>query len=191
MGQVRDVGQAAGVVKGFADHDELLSVAVAVSAARASGHQQAPDVPVSSGLGTLGQDAQGLAQAWHAAFEASRDELVFCSRCRAACLDATEREIVAAMVAERLGMIGQRIQTPRDLLEALGLRGGEVLHVMRAISPKGRLCQQGLMYHQDMQEDLLDRLIVVDPVLVEYMLEQGNARVGLGANSEEDLNTRS
>ena len=128
---------------------------------------------------------------WHESFDMTGDEVVICERCRKHGLSRTEREILIALVLDRLALLETGLRTCGDVLGVLGLSGPQVIQSLRSLSEHGRLCKAGLISCDDPDEDLRERQIVVDPTLVEAVLyDKADREPGWPVTTEEELYNR-
>lgn len=128
---------------------------------------------------------------WHESFDMTGDGVVICEQCRKHGLSRTEREILIALVLDRLALLETGVRTCGDVLGVLGLSGPQVIQSLRSLSEHGRLHKAGLISYDDPDEDLRERRIVVDPTLVETVLYDQAARErGWPVKTEEELYDR-
>jgi AAA+ superfamily predicted ATPase len=167
----------AGDVRPFESHDDLL-----VSAAelfRARGATDAKDALVDEA------QAAAATELWHARFEATGDELVVCARCAA--LSKVEREVVVAMLLGRLMLVDSAADRAADILKVMGAGQTGTLPALRALSEEGRLYAERIISYDDVDDELADRRIALDPVLVEFVLHERGAAKGWDVQDEGQL----
>ncbi|MCK4374845.1 MAG: hypothetical protein KAX19_05925, partial [Candidatus Brocadiae bacterium] len=132
--------------------------------------------------------AAALTAAWHRRFDLTGDELVLCARCQAAGLSEREREVAVVLVMGRLQLLESFQQTCRGILDALSAQPREVLPVLKCLKEGAPLQASGLISYDDPDEELTERQIVVDPTIVEYVLNDGTAESdGMAVETERDL----
>jgi len=128
---------------------------------------------------------------WHESFDMTGDGVVICEQCRKHGLSRTEREILIALVLDRLALLETGLRTCGDVLGVLGLSGPQVIQSLRSLSEHGRLHKAGLISYDDPDEDLRERRIVVDPTLVDTVLyDQAAREAGWPVKTEEELYDR-
>lgn len=127
-------------------------------------------------------------QYWHASFQMTSDDVVICSRCNAYGLNKVEREVVVALILDRLALLDTRVTTCEDVLNALVVHKRDVIPTLRALSEYGKLHKSGLIIYRNPDEDIRDREIVVDLSLVDAVLyESGEAKAVLPVITEREL----
>ena len=171
----------------FGSHEELLEAGRRMLFAR-----KALREAQARGRGKGRQDARlreraaGWTRYWHECIAKTGDELVLTARCKLAGLDAIEHEIILVLVLNKLAVFQIRAGTPPEIVRALGLAGTEALQAYRALSDDGRLAQASLIFYDDADEDLFDRQVSVDPVLMEFILSGQSRRDTIWAVATED-----
>lgn len=130
--------------------------------------------------------ADAATERWHERFEATGDELVLCTRSQR--LSETEREVATAVLLGRLMLVDSAADTAAEILKLLGATGAGTLPVLRALSGEGRLYTERIISYDDIDVELSERRIVLDPVLVDFVLhEHGAAAKGWDVEHEEHL----
>jgi len=126
---------------------------------------------------------------WHESFEATGDELVLCARCQR--LSEKEREIVVAMLLGRLMLLDSSPGTAAEIIKVLKATGVGALSVLRALSERGRLYAERIISYDDIDEELPDRRIILDPVLVDFVLQEHGPSAGAwDVEDEEQLRAK-
>jgi hypothetical protein len=123
---------------------------------------------------------------WHRRLGVS--DTHFARRCADENLAPVEREILAALLSEHLGLIPEfrRVGNLLDFLTLPGVRNK--LKAARTLADQGSLVQKNLVVFEDPENDLANRRVSADPGLVEAVLNGGGfSAVGLAAQTEEDL----
>jgi len=161
----------------FASHDDLVEAARRMFEARQAS-RETTDAGKESGTGLqrLADVAAAWAGFWHESFDLTRDELALCAKCRQADLSRLDREILMVLLLGRLSVLGSGVDKPDAIIRALGARRSEALSIMRALSEHGRLHRASLVSYDEPDDEMCDRSVVVDPLLVELLLS-GKARV--------------
>jgi len=139
-------------------------------------------------LQRLAEVAATWSDFWHGSFDLTRDDLALCAKCRQAELSRLDREILMVLLLGRLSVLGSGADNPDAIIRALGAGRSEALSIMRALSEHGRLHKASLVSYDEPDDEMCDRSIVVDPLLVELLLS-GKARVeGVwDVSTEEEL----
>jgi len=107
---------------------------------------------------------------WHRSLGMTGPSILISELCRKQRLSRTEREILVALVLNRLGLLEIEVRNCGEVIRLLGISGAETIKALRHISERGRLYKAGLISYDDLDEDPLEREVVVDPALVEAAL---------------------
>jgi len=163
----------------FASDDGVLQVALQMFRARKTvveaGVYDSDDV---DRVESLRREDTAWTKYFHTAFSRTDDAAVsLCALCRKHRLNRLEREIILALVQSELGL-GENVRTCAELLAALVLPGDKIVKALRTVSEGGRLYSLGLVCHEDPDEDVGDRVIVLDPAIVEGVLQTSSFRRG-------------
>lgn len=127
-------------------------------------------------------------RAWHQAFDATDDEVVLRRCARENRLNRTEREILAALALNQLGLLNEELGSVQAVLGLLAVRDRAILPALRLLSEDGRLYKRKLIFYADEEVELKDRAVLADPNLVEgilYRRERG--ALAWRVKSEEEL----
>ncbi|MFC2171755.1 ATP-binding protein [Acidobacteriota bacterium] len=136
---------------------------------------------------TVGED-KTWTDFWHDSFEMTGDNITLCCVARAKELSALEREIVTALILDRLALLEGGVRSAGEMVNLLGVTGTRAVDVMRCLSEQGRLYKMGLIAYDNEDEDLRERNIVVDPVLVDSVFDaKAGKDLGFDVKREEDL----
>jgi hypothetical protein len=141
------------------------------------------------------EDARRLDRAWtrvwHASFDRTGDGVLVRARCERLRLNRIEKEILAALVLNQLGLLEGELHSCRDVLSLLAVKGKKVLAALRALSEEGRLHKRNLLFYADRDEPLRDRQVIADPALVEGILyNKGGASTGWPVRTETELHRK-
>jgi hypothetical protein len=101
-------------------------------------------------------------------------------------LNRLEIEIFLVLLLDPMGLIESRISDVNDVLRVLSLSASESMRALRALSEAGKLYRKGLLFHDDLDEDLRDRQIAVDPGIVQSILLNKDPGAALAALKRED-----
>ncbi|MBN1256585.1 MAG: ATP-binding protein [Planctomycetes bacterium] len=125
---------------------------------------------------------------WHCSFTRTGDEIELCRCSRKHRLNRLEREILTALILERMGMLKISRRSCSDIVQALERPGDKLVKIIRCMSEQGRLFKAKLISYEDEDEDLCERRLVVDPGLVDSII-YGKAKYHLGwpVKSEGEL----
>jgi hypothetical protein len=181
-----------GVAVPFASDDELLEAAIQLFRARrevveADRNAERDDKQRR----VLRGEEAAWSRYWHRSFGLSGSSTAICRCCKRHRLRKAEREILVALVLDRLALLEGSIHSCGDVLEVLSLPGNKVLDALRLISEHGRLFRAGLISYDDPDEDLAQRTPLVDPVLVDSILAgKGCAEAGWEVTAENELYDR-
>ena len=128
---------------------------------------------------------------WHESVEMTGDGVPLTARLREHELEPLDREIVAVLLLDRLGLLARNAQDPGSILQLVSVPPGQTMSALRALSPHGRLAEAGLISHLDPENDLCDQRIVLDPTLVEGALTGQECDEGAwDVESEDELYER-
>jgi len=172
----------------FPSSDELLEAARQMLYVRrrlAEAHEQNDD---SVDLAPIVRAEGAWSQYWHKCFEMTKDQVPPVGPCRAHDLSALEREVLIALLLDRLALNTEVISTSGDVLGALAVPGVQVVEALRALSKYGKLHNAGLISYRDPDEDPRDQRLILDPSLIEAVLhEQGEGCAGWQVKTQKDL----
>ena len=131
-------------------------------------------------------------RSWHRSFSMTGDRLELCRRSRRLRLNRMEREILAGLVLGKLALVdGLSCASCKDVTEFLDVSGKRALDALRCMSEKGRLFSAGLIAHGDRDDDLSQRTLVVDPVLLdEILFERRKSRSDAATVTQEEFYRR-
>ncbi len=115
---------------------------------------------------------------WHRCFQLTGTRTVLTKRCRRHRLGAFEREAVSALILGRLGLLSHHMPQCRELLGMLEMSSSKAVESMRRLSENGRLHRAKIIYYPDPDEELYERRIALDPVLVESIVSGRKASNG-------------
>ena len=176
----------------FTCHDDLLETARQMFRARRQRMDtESEDSPDRKKLKRRRHQDQLWSRFWHRSLLLTDKEIHFAGVCRCKRLNRIEREILVALVLDRLALMEQEAETCGEVLRVLGLQGKQAVQAMRNMSEDGRLVKSGLVAYEDPEEDLRDRDLVADPVLVQAVLdENGDLRLGWPVKTEAELHRR-
>jgi len=113
---------------------------------------------------------------WHRCVRITGDAIPFSKLCVDKGLSGIEKEILMVLVLDRLAVLGRRIGVCADIVESLGYAARHSLAAMRALSEEGRLFGDGLIDYEDDDEDLRDRSVRPDPVVVDSFLHSTSGK---------------
>jgi len=176
----------------FTSDDEVLHAALQVFRAREALIQgESLDKDEEARLDKLRREERAWTRVFHTSFSRTHnDEVSLCDRASRSRLNRLEREIFIVLVQSQIGL-GQEIRTGRELLEALGLPGDKTVAALRSVSENSRLYRAGLVSYEDLYEDVRDRQLVVDPMVVEAVLQRSGGHAGgWTVKTEADLHNR-
>jgi SpoVK/Ycf46/Vps4 family AAA+-type ATPase len=140
---------------------------------------------------TLDRESKELTVSWHRALSVTPKEQALAGRCRSLRLNRLEREILAALVLEKLALVKRSVSEFGEMLDFLCVPDHRVMAALRAMSEEGRLYRAGLIEYDDPDEDICSRTLVIDPAFVEEMLlGRGGVGPGWPVKSEEELYDR-
>jgi hypothetical protein len=173
----------------FASNDEALEAARRMFRARGDLKNMEADFSADPArLEAMRVEAAERTNHWHRSLVLSPPEQVFAGRCLKHRFNRIEREILAALVLEKLALVEERVSRFGEMIEFLHLPDRRVMTVLRAMSGEGRLFRAGLIDYEDPDEDIRDRRLVVDPALVEEVLIGRGARTtGWPVKTEGEL----
>ncbi len=128
---------------------------------------------------------------FHRSFSLTGDEIDLCRRCRKIRLNRLEREILVAVVLHRLALVEGYKEDCASILRFLNIPGDRAVEALRCMSEDGRLYRSSLIMYEDKDEDLRDRDLVVDPVILDMvLLKRNQVPVGWGVKTEKELYVR-
>jgi len=174
LGQTKRISLP-GEVTPFLSNDELLEKALQLVRSRQN-LQAAENEPFDDE--DLYRRAYKVATAWtrywHASFARTNSTVTLREVCCRKRLNRTEREILIVLVLDRLGLLEDRVCTCTDVLRTLNVPSNRIIGTLRYLSESGRLYRTGVMSYEDADEELRERIIVIDPSLVDSVLCKGN-----------------
>jgi Cdc6-like AAA superfamily ATPase len=120
------------------------------------------------------------------------DALELCRQCRKHRLNRLEREILVALVLHKLALVdGRSSPDCRDVIRLLCVPRDRTLEVLRYLSVDEKLVGSSLVTLEDEDDGPGERVLEIDPVLIEAVLsERRDARGGTLARCERDLYLR-
>lgn len=137
------------------------------------------------------REERKLTRLWHESFEQTGDDIELCRRCREASLNRLEREILVLLLLDRVVLIDRNTSSCGAILRALNVTGHRVVKALRCMSEEGRLYRSRLISYDDEDEDLRDRSLVVDPLLVDSVIRGAKSGpAGWPVRSENELYRR-
>ena len=167
----------------FRSDDQLLEAAAQLfRTRRALNTADQSAEPSAEQLDRLRREEAVWSRYWHRSFRLSPASVMICQRSRQHRLNATEREILVALILDQLAMLSGRIGTAAEVLQLVTRPGKRGLGAVRTLSEHGRLYVAGLMTFDDPDEDLAQRKPVVDPALVDTVLAKRGAARPPGAS---------
>ena len=109
---------------------------------------------------------------WHRSFKLTKKDVSFCRRVREHRLSRIEREILVTLVLNHLGLLeNNSYSSCGRILSVLGIEGTGVIQALRAMTPEGTLMKSGLIAPEDTDTELKNQDLIVDPDLIDNMLE--------------------
>lgn len=174
-------------VEPFASQDDLLAAAREMFDAREEMDRLSHYRDDEKCAEEVREKVQLWEQYWHGALEMTDDSLPFCAICSDLDLSEVEREILVALVLERLGLINTTFRQCGQLLDFLNLPAGDTIQGVRAMTEDGTLVQEGLIFFADPGEDMCDRRMSVDPLLVESFITGDTSEGGWDFESEKEV----
>lgn len=168
----------------FGDDDAILEAARACFQVR-SGLMQVLDTGVADNLKRVQDLDQRWRRWWHARLLKTRGTPLT-TLFRRNKLSQIEREAVALLLLDRLGMLELGSCSIRALVERLALRRRSSLQCLRVFSEDGRLARAGIIQLEDELEDISEREILIDPALVDQAMSGKQGAAGLLQVADED-----
>lgn len=111
-------------------------------------------------------------QFWHGSIQATSLDVPLCSQFKKNGLNRLEREILMALILDKLGMVDTYISDAEDVLKYLRLSPREMLKGMRCVSEENRLFKSNLIDYQDIDDPLAARTLLIDPSLLDGVLNK-------------------
>ncbi len=173
----------------FATNDDVLATARRMFRAREYLGNMEADFSADQGLlEAMRVEAHERTLHWHRSLTLTPPEQIFAGRCRKHRFNRLEREILAALVLEKLALVKRSVSEFSEILDFLCLPDHRVMAALRVMSDEGRLFRAGLIEYEDPDEDICSRKIVVDPAFVEEMLlGKGGRTAGWPVKTESEL----
>ncbi len=172
----------------FNNNDEVLEAAVVMFRSRReladkeSLFQQENPVQMKS----MGKVVHDLTRNWHARFSKTRRSVLLADVCRRFRLNRLETEVLIALLFGPLGLWENRVSDVDDVLRVLSLPPSRSLAALRALSEAGKLYGKGILFYDDPDDDLRDRKVEVDPVILQSVLQGTEADSALSRLKKED-----
>lgn len=142
---------------------------------------------LAGSLRRLVEAERARTRSWHRCFSLTGDKLDLCRRSRRLRLNRMEREILVGLVLGKLALIDDLSSAScKDLLEFLGASGKRALDALRSVSEKGKLFGAKLIAHENQDEELSQRTLVLDPVLLDEILFERRRSLSDVAGVTED-----
>jgi len=173
----------------FVTNDEVLQAARRMFRDRETLQNTEADCSSDEGLlEAMRVEVARRTRHWHRSLNLTPREQIFAGRCIRHRFNRLEREILAALVLEKLALVKRSVSEFSEIIDFLHLPDHRVMTALRAMSAEGRLFRAGLIEYDDPDEDICRRTMVVDPVFVEEMLlGQGGATLGWPVKTEDGL----
>ena len=173
----------------FRSNDELLQKAVEMFRARKDLTEAGAEVAVDEKqLIGLRAEERARTRHWHDCFGQTGNAISICACCFRHRLNRTEREILALLALNHLGLTTEDIADTSELITALAPSGQRMLNTVRSLSEHGRLYRAGLISYDDPDENIRKRSIKLDPGFVDSLLQSGQrTRAGWPVKTEEEL----
>lgn len=185
--RARQDGKPPESVEPFTSQDDLLAVAREMFSIRGEMTQLSRHREDDDRAKELNEMEQQWERYWHEALEMTGDDLPFCALCSDLGLSEVEREILVALVLERLGLLNISFRHCGQLIDFLNLPAGDTMQAIRAMIDDGTLVEEGLIFFADPGEDICDRRISVDPLLVESFITGAPRCNGWDLDEEEEV----
>jgi len=124
----------------FATNDEVLQAARRMFRDRETLHDMEADSSVDQGLlEAVRAEVAQRTRHWHRSLSLTPREQIFAGRCIRHRFNRLEREILAALVLEKLALVKRSVSEFSEVLDFLHLPDHRVMTALRAMSEEGRL----------------------------------------------------
>ena len=169
----------------FHSNDEILTAATVVFGMRKGLVRLDPKGPEYV---AQHKAERGLTRLWHASVDAGPSTVPLLEVMRKHRLSHMEREILAALLMDKLGLLDSRIREVADVLRVLLVAPPHMMRALRYLSEQGKLYRGGLFYFEDLDEEVCERKLCVDPNLLDRVLHGDSvAPAALSVRKEKDL----
>ena len=136
----------------------------------------------------LEAEAKMTTKVWHDSVRRTADRLILSRTFHRHRLDRIEREILAALVLGRLGLLGRTPFFPHDLIKILALPSDKVLETIGKLMEHGRLYRAELISFEEVRGELDNRPIVIADSLYQALLVgKKQVDVGFPVRTEAEL----
>ncbi len=138
-----------GPAAAFTSNDKVLSAARRMFRAREYLGNMEADFSADQGLlEAMRVEAVELTRSWHRSLTLSPPEQLFAGRCRKHRFNRIEREILVALVLEKLALVKRSVAEFGEMLDFLCLPDHRVMSALRAMGEEGRLFRAGLIEYR-------------------------------------------
>lgn len=188
-GSVSPSASVSGPPAPFASNDQVLEAARRMFRARSDLDKLETNFDTDpTRLAAARVEAEEHTRIWHRSLTLTPPKQIFAGLCCKHRFNRIEREILAALVLDKLALGRGAVSEFGEMLDCLRLPDHRVMTALRAMSEEGRLFRAGLIEYEDPDEDICSRKLVVDPALVEEMLQgKGCNSAGWPVKTEDEL----
>lgn len=105
-------------------------------------------------------------------------------------LSSTETEIIVALVVDRLGQLDHEEIRQCSRLQKFFRRTTGALQLLSMVDEGSRLYRNELIFHDDVEEELPERNLIINPMIMDQLLHpssDSNGRAGWDISTEQDL----
>lgn len=173
----------------FDSGDDLLDAARQLLAARRVQARAVADGEHADKLDSARARERAWTAYWHDSLDLTGERLPLTQRCARQGLTRVEREIVVGLVLDRLALLPGRASTCGDVIALLALPPRLSLDAIRSLSESGTLCRSGIIAYDDPDDDIRDRRVELDPLIVQSALRKKGAASAAGwpVDTPDDL----
>ena len=118
-------------------------------------------------------------QFWHQSVNITGQKSTLCTCFRRHGLNRIERELLVVLILSRLGLTEREVQDISDAIGVVRPPASKNLAAVRYLSEQGKLYKLKLISHDNPDEDIRRRNLLVDPNLVDAVLAR-NAHISVG-----------
>lgn len=161
----------------FASNDEILAAALVMFRNRKAANAHAGKVQEAGAkeTETVACPPAKMDRHWHRCMKLTPPSVPLAGFIARRHLNRLETEVLAVLLLDPLGLWESRINDVGDVLRVLCLPGSKSLKALRALAETGRLHRKKLLYYEDPDDALRDRVIRADPAIVQIVLDGSGA----------------
>ena len=174
----------------FRDDDRILETAIQVFRSRETLVRKANSIDENerAQANDLSQLVKQLTRNLHKGLALTPRSVCLAGLCKRLRLNRIEAECLMVLLLGKLGLMESRVNDIGDVVRVLCLPAAKSLAALRSLSESGRLFRKGVIFYSDPDEELGERTIILDPSIVQTVLEGKHQKSWAASlNREDDL----